>query len=586
MISFKRVLLFFIYAATTVSFLSASEQATKDRMKTDIDSIKNMLEASYAPSEWKASHFQWDLAYEVQKAKDSVEMAEGITTKKFQEILRDFFHSTKDYHVGIYFYSTEKSSLPFKVQPLSGRYYVSSVLDPFNLVQNHGLSVGDEVVRFDGRPIASVIKELIATQTPNANPDTDEELASQSLTQRNGMLGHAVPKGNIKVVVRSQATGKEKTVNLTWEYTPEKIGNGFEVVKHAARIGAPADNDLLSAWVNPKRRFTKTMMLPQYAMLKKLQPKKVSADEEDGDDGEKMGARNSELPPLGKVIWQSSSDSTFQAYIFETPAHKFVGFVRIPTYNTGDGLDNFMSGQDPVTDMVAIIRHFEEATDALVIDQMNNPGGDLLYMYDLLSILTDKPLDLPRQRIMINQEDVFEALEFIDLVSLLNEYKDFIDLDQETLDFLNNASPYYDFIISQWEQGKYFTDLCYLLGVEQIKPHAEAHYSKPILLLVNSLDFSCGDFFPAIMQDNKRAILMGTRTAGAGGYVKQHSFTNRQGIASFSFTGSLAERLNGLPIENLGVTPDIECKPTLNDILRGYPDYAKKINQQLNKMLR
>ncbi len=52
-------------------------------------------------------------------------------------------------------------------------------------------------------------------------------------------------------------------------------------------------------------------------------------------------------------------------------------------------------------------------------------------------------------------------------------------------------------------------------------------------MLINEMDMSCADFMPAILQDNKRATLFGSRTAGAGGHVLSFNFPNIHGIADF-----------------------------------------------------
>jgi C-terminal processing protease CtpA/Prc len=106
------------------------------------------------------------------------------------------------------------------------------------------------------------------------------------------------------------------------------------------------------------------------------------------------------------------------------------------------------------------------------------------------------------------------------------------------------------------------------------------------MVLINELDFSGGDFFPAIMQDNKRAVILGTRTAGAGGYVLQYQFPNLSGIYLFSLTGSLAERDGGDMIENLGVTPDVGYELTPDDLEFGYQGYKSKIVSTMEEMLK
>ena len=137
------------------------------------------------------------------------------------------------------------------------------------------------------------------------------------------------------------------------------------------------------------------------------------------------------------------------------------------------------------------------------------------------------------------------------------------------LDFCN-------FIVDEWNAGHQLTDPYFLYNINHINPHPSARYTKPILVLINSLDISCGDFFPAILQDNKRAPLFGTRTAGAGGYVRPASYPNRFGVDLFRYTGSIAERVDKNPIENLGVTPDIFYSLSEEDLQGNYEGMPKR----------
>jgi hypothetical protein len=43
--------------------------------------------------------------------------------------------------------------------------------------------------------------------------------------------------------------------------------------------------------------------------------------------------------------------------------------------------------------------------------------------------------------------------------------------------------------------------------------------------------------------------------------------------------------LNGNPIENLGVTPDIEVHFTPRDLEEGYPDYINAIHEAVRELL-
>ena len=79
---------------------------------------------------------------------------------------------------------------------------------------------------------------------------------------------------------------------------------------------------------------------------------------------------------------------------------------------------------------------------------------------------------------------------------------------------------------------------------------------------------------------------MGSRTAGAGGYVKEIKIPNSVGVKAFRTTASIAERLSGNPIENLGVTPDVTYEHTVDDLQSNYAPYVKAINTTILSLIK
>jgi len=216
----------------------------------------------------------------------------------------------------------------------------------------------------------------------------------------------------------------------------------------------------------------------------------------------------------------------------------------------------------------------------------------LFTLYAFASMLTDQPLETPKEHIQISQFDVMDAYKTLESLEKIQN-------DDQAQALLQNIfcgypmsyqaglflKEYCRFIQDQWLQGKLFTDLTHLYGIDYVNPHPTTRFTGPVVLLINELDFSCGDFFPAILKDNGRAVLVGQRTAGAGGYVTSHQIPNRLGVYQFSITGSLGIRSNQLPIENLGVTPDIENHLVPEDIVNGYQHYQSKIHEVVDSLL-
>jgi hypothetical protein len=235
----------------------------------------------------------------------------------------------------------------------------------------------------------------------------------------------------------------------------------------------------------------------------------------------------------------------------------------------------------------------QKTTDSLVIDQVNNPGGSVLYLYSLVSMLADQPMSTPRHRMAIAQADVVDALSQIEQLKSIKTEDDIAKGGPAiqalgggypvTLEFVNFTRAYAQFIASEWTAGHKLTTPYWIGGVDHINPSA-VHYTKPILLLINELDFSGGDFFPTIMQDNKRVTILGTRTAGAGGYVNDVTVPNNTGVASFRVTQSIAERSTGNPIENLGVAPDINYVMSVADYQNAFAPYVEAVQAAVKKI--
>jgi C-terminal processing protease CtpA/Prc len=115
-------------------------------------------------------------------------------------------------------------------------------------------------------------------------------------------------------------------------------------------------------------------------------------------------------------------------------------------------------------------------------------------------------------------------------------------------------------------------------------PDAEVTYTKPVLMLINDQCYSCGDIFPALLQDNKRAKLFGTTTAGAGGAVGEFGPLSFSG-SSISLTLNVMKRSNGQYIENVGITPEVKYEVTQDDVATNYRKYKIAYVTALMKMI-
>lgn len=588
----------FTFFLLSFGYMNSEEVAFVDQKKLlmiqDLEVIKHHFEMGYAPAKWKKEYLNWDLNQSFEKAKNQILQTPAISTKQFHQIVRQFMNSMSDYHVSVLFFSTESASLPFSVKGVNGRYFIDWI-DPIRLPKSYyGLSTGDEILMFDERPVGDVIDEIEKEGSKSSHPQTDRALAEMKLTVRSGKNGDTVPKGVILIKTRSKETQKMSQHQLKWNYTPEHIKNRFDFITFL---------DSLS-WLNFNEK--ETPKIQGFKLMMASPAHQEFAKEYAARDGS-LGSRKSFLPPFGEILWsnhpqvadeegkeegqkieRNEDAKCWHAYIFRNSEERSIGYIRIPHYLLTLG---------QTEEFGKIITAMEKVTDGLIIDQVDNFGGFVHIQYMLASMLTNYPLQAPLHRVRITQKDVMNAYEALQLIQMIEKSLDSIDSEASELEEnqgeevsfnfqeLLFLKAYFELILEEWNSGKNMTTPTPILGVDKINPHPIYRYTKPIMMLINELDFSGGDFMPAIMQDNQRALLFGSRTAGAGGYVFSFEFPNTNGIASCSYTASIAERMNADKIENLGISPDVPYQITLQDLQGGYQGYIESANQTMNGLI-
>ncbi len=546
-----------------------------------IQDISSMFRNYYAPREWKLKHFSWDLDVELSKLESSCSLANNI--QSFHASLKDFFQSSRDYHTSILFAHNGMSSLPISIKYIQGKFYVSYVAQSY---ASSMLQPGDQIIKIGDKDVESIALALIGNiENPSL---TDWALASKKLTLRLGVFGDCLEKGS--VIVQAKRKNENIFAQLVWNYDENQVSSEQGSLNSSFKYNQQIESKIPKKTKKLLQAMTTNLSGLSYQL--KLFDFLQQDSTQQANNPMSLGERESYLPKLGDVIvWQAQEENPWDAYVYLNEDKKLIGFIRIPSYSPDEKLGdtNFF-----VEKFGETLNKMNEMTDMLVIDQLNNPGGNILYLYALASIITKEPLKTPHHRFTIDSKDVWDAHDSLKKLDLLIKIFELLGVKElgsmygypADIQFFFHMKSYFQFIIQQWEEGKTLTDPHFLYGVDYIRPNPNYGYSKPILLLINELDFSGGDFFPEIAQQNKKVTLMGTNTAGAGGYVLSKVERNRAGVIGYSYTSSLAFKADGYPLENLGIAPHIEYIVSPLDLQTGFLPFKNEINKTIKSILK
>jgi C-terminal processing protease CtpA/Prc len=581
------------------------ETSLQKEMIYDLEVAKHNLETKYAPKLWKRQIFGWNLEKSFLTAKKKILQNEPKNIQDYQKIVKHFFMSLKDYHVNVTFHSTRVNWFPLIVGQAQGRYFVTKInakiptefrdfrcdeveYDKLKELISHILP-GDEIIAIDGKPVLQAVEENIDELRGGDRSPTGYAIGMRMLFNNNKPMADT-----FKLTVIHQGTTQPVEYTLPWAKVPEWIPE--QPLNSEDKPNEWFDDHYYIGQTKRSKKKAadeiRKILSQDYSVdfVKPLLHQNYESDEESDEETEKDRREKGFLPVLGEVIWESDSKA-FYAYLCKNEAGNKIGYIYIPTFSPP-----FICKME---ELLEAINLFEVEADALVFDITNNPGGDAFFTYAILSTLSDRPLTTPRQRETLIQEDLISYAYINNLLTTVLKKPVIEDKKEEEEEeeipnvaglvinetVIEQLQEYLKTILKTWETGKRFSEPQPILGIKEIQPHPKGNYTKPLMVLVNELDFSCADIFPAILQDNKRAVIFGKRTAGAGGYVRKYQHTSRFGVAGYSITGSLLIRQNGQIIESIGVTPDIPYEFTLRDMQEDFADYAARVNKEVNKMI-
>lgn len=532
--------LFVMVVFTTISLANAS---SIENFKQTLEIISNRFESSYAFPELKDDLFNWKLpAQKKYVLKKALRLGDQLTNAQAQSLLNEFVFSTRDYHAQLFFDKRSYDSLPFVLGGVN-KVYIAETLDP------SALKAGDQVLSWDGEKIKKVLKNFY--RRPEIEKQTDKLYSFFKLTNRYHLLLDP-PAKNDYVELTVKRDNQIIHVRTPWNKHSKQQHESMKSRPWWHELGM-ASNDF-----TVKVEDNRSMHFPN--------------------------APKSAIKPLGKVIWRTSTDDLFDSWI-TIEKQKRIALIRINTFSPANNLEGFKKYVDRFEEIVKVVNQYK--VDALVLDLRNNFGGSIDYAYALSSFFVNKEVqtfDFEYRLFPELKNDIFTLVEALKKITNLEEAYAFFGSESYygyTIDmrFVGDVLDFYQGLADDINSNQKFSK-ARPYNASSIKPHPNTQYQGKLFITANAWSISCGDFFPAFFKHHKRALLLGEKTAGAGGFIGSGfaPSENKLGLTRIRPTFAAGRYPHGGEyLENNGPVPDIEIKETDDDFKKSHHPFSQKI---------
>ncbi len=564
-----------IYHSMLATLLLAGNlaaQLSPAQREQDFRTLAGVFAKRYAPANWKIQALNSNL-FEISPWLEKVRASKSDI--EFLEICSQYVASLKDGHTQYIGPGNFIADIGFYTDIYDGKLLIDFIDRSLLPAAQYPFQVGDELVSIDGKPAMEALAD-IAKLHDFANPKLTRRIAADRLTYR---LQSSVPSagllGDTATVSILRQNGEMQNYTIEWYKTGTPIKNFGALPGFFSRKTESRGASTLASLETDSE-------LPLWEQLHdRLKRWKISDKADPFERGEKLDPESGERFPRRYILGSGSNrpvwtlpagfairQGRFTTDYFFTGTYmsegKRIGYLRIGVF------DSLTASQTQVLD--SEINYFNANTDGLVVDVMRNPGGTCSLATIAQRLMRGSTFTHFSEQYRPNRE----LIEFYDEVISLLETLGAPDYLLENYRFERGM------LIGAYENGRGLTGPIPACAFDLNIPTTANAYTKPMIVLVDELSTSAADIFPAILQDNGRAKIVGTRTGGLGGAVESVQQAGPLSEAFTTNTISIVLRAKeyetpGLPkspyIENAGVTPDIELDYMTKDNLlrRGSP---------------
>ena len=217
----------------------------------------------------------------------------------------------------------------------------------------------------------------------------------------------------------------------------------------------------------------------------------------------------------------------------------------------------------------SMLREDFRNSDGLIIDLRNNPGGKHHLLMELLPYFIDEPMVVNvgitrTSRIEgLNKRGLYEAKDFNYTAAEKEMLKEFKSTFKTAWNY-----PQQDFL----------PELYYMVISPDI---AEYRYLKPIVVLMDERNFNTSEIFLSGLKQLEQTTIIGQPSSGGSGRSNSFVLTNSKIQVNFSTMASF--NADGTLIEGIGITPDLQVVPTIDDLLGKTDRLLNKAQRMLIK---